>query len=145
MIELLIALAITVLTQLSKLLKLDGKRVVLGLSFILGTGYYIINSINPEILEFSRTTILAIYGISQVIYTYIIKYIPAFKINQENPYPTPTVEVTNPTSPTPNPVVAKDKPTTRKFTPKVLRPKVDWSKQEEKKPEMDNVYSLTNE
>jgi hypothetical protein len=35
--------------------------------------YYVIEAINPDLITFSRHHIVAVYGVSQVIYNYVIK------------------------------------------------------------------------
>jgi len=73
LLEVLIGIAMSIITQVAKKTKIDGKYIIAVLSIILGGIYFFVKKNHPEIVEEVMTFTIGIYGISQVVYNYIIK------------------------------------------------------------------------
>lgn len=74
MIEVLIGLAMSVITQIVKKTGVDGKIVILALSIVIGLIWYIFKSYLPEVSEQIYLTVLWAYGFSQIVYNYVIEF-----------------------------------------------------------------------
>lgn len=74
MLEVLIGLAMSIITQIVKKTGADGKIVILALSVTIGTIWYIFKSYLPEVSEQIYLTVLWAYGFSQIVYNYVIEF-----------------------------------------------------------------------
>lgn len=74
MLEVLIGLAMSIITQIVKKTGVDGKIVILALSITIGTIWYIFKSYLPEVSEQIYLTVLWAYGFSQIVYNYVIEF-----------------------------------------------------------------------
>lgn len=72
MLEVLIGIAMSIITQVAKKTKMDGKIIIAVLSIILGGIYFFVKKNHPEIVEEVLTFTIGIYGVSQVVYNYVI-------------------------------------------------------------------------
>lgn len=73
MLEVLIGLAMSIITQIVKKTGVDGKIVILALSITIGTIWYIFKSYLPEVSEQIYLSVLWAYGFSQIVYNYVIE------------------------------------------------------------------------
>lgn len=73
MLEVLIGIGMSIITQLVKKTGIDGKLIILILSIIAGGVYYFMKESNPELLQRTYEYFLWVYWFSQIIYNYIIK------------------------------------------------------------------------
>lgn len=74
MLEVLIGLAMSIITQIVKKTGVDGKIVILALSIVIGLIWYIFKSYLPEVSEQIYLTVLWAYGFSQIVYNYVIEF-----------------------------------------------------------------------
>lgn len=72
MIEVLIGIGLSVITQIAKKSKIDAKIIILVLSIIAGGVYYFFKTKYPELLEEAWQYTLWVYGVSQIVYNYWI-------------------------------------------------------------------------
>jgi len=70
MLELIIGLAMSVITQIAKKTEVDAKIIILSLSLIVGTAFYFIKLYYPDMVDVVWQHTLGAYGISQIIYNY---------------------------------------------------------------------------
>jgi hypothetical protein len=73
MLEVIIWIVVSVITQIGKKYKLNPHILILWLSLICWAFYWFMNSTEPALLEKWWQDVVAIYWISQVIYNYWIK------------------------------------------------------------------------
>ena len=74
MLELLIGLWVSIITQFAKNKGIKAKWIVLVLSILVWAFYFIGNKMFAEEMDLVWRNVLEVYGISQVIYNYCIKY-----------------------------------------------------------------------
>lgn len=72
MIEVIIGIVMSVITQIAKKTEVDAKIIILWLSIIFGVIYYFFQETQPEFLEIVSKKVLWAYWISQVVYNYWI-------------------------------------------------------------------------
>lgn len=73
MIEVLIWIAMSIVTQIAKKTEVDAKIIILGLSLIVGAAFYFVKLYYPELVENVWQHTLGAYAVSQVIYNYGIQ------------------------------------------------------------------------
>lgn len=73
MTEIIIGIAMSIITQLAKKTKLDAKIIIAVLSIVFGAIYYFVKMYHPEILDEVIQKVIGAYGVSQVIYNYVIQ------------------------------------------------------------------------
>jgi xanthine/uracil permease len=71
MLEVLIGIGLSIITQIAKKSKTSARIIILILSVIAGGVYYFFKQKYPELLEEVWTYTLGVYGISQIVYNYI--------------------------------------------------------------------------
>ena len=74
MIEVLIGIGLSVITQIAKKSKIDAKIIIFVLSIVAGGIYYFFKTKYPELLEEVVQYTLWVYGISQIVYNYGISF-----------------------------------------------------------------------
>ena len=74
MIEVLIGIGLSVITQIAKKSKIDAKIIILVLSIVAGGVYYFFKTKYPELLEEVWQYTLGVYWISQIVYNYGISF-----------------------------------------------------------------------
>lgn len=74
MLELITWIVVSFITQLSKDKWINAKWIILGLSIIAGAVYYVGNYFAPDLVENVWKTTLEIYGFSQIVYNYVLKW-----------------------------------------------------------------------
>lgn len=72
MLELLTGILLSVITQIAKKSELSAKIIILVLSLISWGVYYFFKTKYPELLDEVWTYTLGVYGVSQVVYNYVI-------------------------------------------------------------------------
>lgn len=72
MLEVIIGLAMSVITQIAKKTEVDAKIIILGLSLIVGTAFYFVKYYYPDMVDVVWQHTLGAYWVSQVIYNYAI-------------------------------------------------------------------------
>lgn len=70
MIEVIIWLVMSIITQVTKKTAVDAKIIILALSVIVWVAFYFIKFYYPNIVDVVRQHTLGAYWISQVIYNY---------------------------------------------------------------------------
>ena len=73
MIEVLIWIAMSIITQIAKKTEVDAKIIILALSLIVGAAFYFVKLYYPELVENVWQHTLGAYAVSQVIYNYGIQ------------------------------------------------------------------------
>ena len=74
MLELIIWLWVSVITQIAKHRWVKAKWIVLALSIIVWWFYFLGTKVFAEEMEIIWRNVLEVYWVSQIIYNYIIKY-----------------------------------------------------------------------
>lgn len=74
MLELLIWITMSVITQIAKKTSVDAKIIILALSLIVGAAFYFIKLYYPDMVDVVWQHMLGAYWVSQVIYNYIISF-----------------------------------------------------------------------
>lgn len=74
MLELIIWLWVSVITQIAKNRGIKAKWIVLALSIVIWWFYFLWVKVFAEEMDIIWKNTLEVYGISQVIYNYVIKY-----------------------------------------------------------------------
>lgn len=72
MIEVITGILLSVVTQIAKKSELSAKIIILVLSLIAWGVYYFFKTKYPELLDEVWQYTLGVYGISQVVYNYVI-------------------------------------------------------------------------
>lgn len=72
MIEVIVGILMSVITQIAKKTEVDAKIIILIASIVFGTAFYFIKAYYPDLVDNIREKTLWAYGISQVIYNYWI-------------------------------------------------------------------------
>ena len=75
MIEVLIWIAMSIITQIAKKTEVDAKIIILALSLIVGAAFYFVKLYYPELVENVWQHTLGAYAVSQVIYNYGISLV----------------------------------------------------------------------
>ena len=70
MIEVLIWIAMSIITQIAKKTEVDAKIIILALSVIAGIAFYFVKLYYPDMVDVVWQHTLGAYGVSQVIYNY---------------------------------------------------------------------------
>ena len=73
MIEVLTGLVMSIITQIVKKTEVDAKIIILALSLVFGTAFYFLKLYYPEFVENAWEKMIGSYGVSQIIYNYIIQ------------------------------------------------------------------------
>ena len=73
MLEVIIGIVMSIITQIVKKTEIDAKIVIMVLSVIFGTVFYFLKESYPEFIENAWKQILGAYGISQIVYNYVIE------------------------------------------------------------------------
>lgn len=84
MLELLIWITMSVITQIAKKTELDAKIIILALSLIVGAAFYFVKLYYPELVENVWQHTLGVYAVSQVVYNYWISFFEKKKEDVEN-------------------------------------------------------------
>ena len=71
MLEVLIGIGLSIITQIAKKSKTSARIIILILSVIAGGVYYFFKQKYPELLEEVWTYTLGVYGVSQIVYNYV--------------------------------------------------------------------------
>ena len=74
MLEILIGLAMSIITQIAKKTEVDAKIIILALSLIVGAAFYFVKLYYPDMVDVVRQHMLGAYWISQVVYNYVISW-----------------------------------------------------------------------
>lgn len=72
MLELLIWITMSVITQIAKKTEVDAKIIILALSLIVGAAFYFVKLYYPDMVDVVWQHTLGAYWISQVVYNYWI-------------------------------------------------------------------------
>lgn len=72
MIEVITGILLSVITQIAKKSKTSARIIVLALSIVAWGVYYFFKTKYPELLDEVWQYTLGVYGISQVVYNYVI-------------------------------------------------------------------------
>lgn len=72
MIEVLIGIAMSIVTQIAKKTEVDAKIIILTLSIIVGIAFYFVKFYYPDMVDVVWQHTLGAYGVSQIIYNYWI-------------------------------------------------------------------------
>ena len=72
MLELLIWIWMSIVTQIAKKTEVDAKIIILALSVFVGIVFYFVKEAYPEMVDKVYEKALWSYAVSQVIYNYII-------------------------------------------------------------------------
>ena len=72
MLELLTWILLSVITQIAKKSKTSARIIILALSIVAWGVYYFFKTKYPELLDEVWQYTLGVYGISQVVYNYVI-------------------------------------------------------------------------
>lgn len=72
MIELLLWILMSVITQIVKKTKVDARIIILVLSLVAGLAFYLIKNAYPEFIDNAYEKMLGAYAVSQIIYNYVI-------------------------------------------------------------------------
>jgi len=73
MIEVIIGIVMSIITQLTKKTGVDAKIIILALSVVVGTVFYFLKEAYPEMIDVVYQKTLWAYWISQVVYNYWIQ------------------------------------------------------------------------
>lgn len=73
MLELLTGVLMSIITQIVKKTEVDAKIIILALSLVFGTAFYFLKLYYPEFVENAREKMIGSYGVSQIIYNYVIQ------------------------------------------------------------------------
>ena len=73
MLELLIWIAMSIITQIAKKTEVDAKIIILALSLIVGAAFYFVKLYYPDMVDVVWQHTLGAYWVSQVIYNYGIQ------------------------------------------------------------------------
>lgn len=73
MIEVIVGIAMSIITQIAKKTEIDAKIIILVLSVIFGTVFYFMKESYPEFIDNAWKGILWAYGFSQIVYNYWIQ------------------------------------------------------------------------
>ena len=73
MIEVLTGLVMSIITQIVKKTEVDAKIIILALSLVFGTAFYFLKLYYPEFVENAWEKMIGSYGVSQIIYNYVIQ------------------------------------------------------------------------
>lgn len=74
MLELIIWLGVSIITQIAKHRGIKAKWIVLALSIVVWWFYFLGTKVFAEEMEIIWRNVLEVYGVSQIIYNYVIKY-----------------------------------------------------------------------
>lgn len=77
MIEVLIWIAMSIITQIAKKTEVDAKIIILALSLIVGAAFYFVKLYYPDMVDVVWQHTLGAYWVSQLVYNY------AFSIYEE--------------------------------------------------------------
>jgi len=72
MIEVITGILLSVITQIAKKSKTSARIIILALSIVAWGVYYFFKTKYPELLDEVWQYTLGVYGISQVVYNYVI-------------------------------------------------------------------------
>ena len=70
MIELIVGIVMSIITQIAKKTEIDAKIIILALSVIFGTVFYFVKESYPDLVNEVWQKTLWAYAVSQVIYNY---------------------------------------------------------------------------
>lgn len=70
MLEILIWIAMSIITQIAKKTEVDAKIIILGLSIIVWAAFYFVKYYHPDMVDVVWQHTLGAYGVSQLIYNY---------------------------------------------------------------------------
>lgn len=70
MIEVIIGIVMSIITQLTKKTGVDAKIIILALSVVAGTAFYFLKEAYPEMIDVVYQKALGAYWVSQIIYNY---------------------------------------------------------------------------
>ena len=74
MIEVIIGIVMSIITQLTKKTGVDAKIIILALSVVVGTVFYFLKEAYPEMIDVVYQKVLGAYAVSQVVYNYVISW-----------------------------------------------------------------------
>lgn len=74
MLELIVGIVMSIITQIAKKTELDARIIILILSVVFGGAFFFLKENYPEFIENAWEQILGAYGISQIIYNYAIAW-----------------------------------------------------------------------
>lgn len=83
MIEVIIGIVMSIITQLTKKTGVDAKIIILVLSVVVGTVFYFLKETYPEMIDVVYQEVLGAYWISQVVYNYWISLFEKGKEDKE--------------------------------------------------------------
>ena len=63
----------SIITQIVKKTEVDAKIIILALSLVFGTAFYFLKLYYPEFVENAWEKMIGSYGVSQVVYNYVIQ------------------------------------------------------------------------
>lgn len=72
MIEVIVGIVMSIITQIVKKTEIDAKIIIMVLSVVFGALFYFLKESYPEFIENAWKQILGAYGVSQIIYNYAI-------------------------------------------------------------------------
>ena len=70
MVDLIIGIAMSIITQLTKKTGVDAKIIILALSIIVWTVFYFLKETYPEMIDVVYQEVLGAYAVSQIVYNY---------------------------------------------------------------------------
>ena len=70
MLELLIGIWMSIITQIAKKTEVDAKIIILALSLIVGAAFYFVKLYYPDMVDVVWQHTLGAYWVSQIIYNY---------------------------------------------------------------------------
>ena len=73
MVEVILGGLVSLITWLVGKVGINKNWIVVGLSIFFGALYYVATVLFPEQLQWAWENILAIYGVSQIVYNFVIK------------------------------------------------------------------------
>ena len=73
MIEVLIWIAMSIITQIAKKTEVDAKIIILALSIIVWAAFYFVKFYYPDMVDVVWQHTLGAYAVSQLVYNYIIQ------------------------------------------------------------------------
>ena len=73
MIELIVWVIMSIITQIAKKTEVDAKIIILALSVIFGTVFYFVKESYPDLVNEVYQKTLWAYAVSQVVYNYWIQ------------------------------------------------------------------------
>lgn len=74
MIEVIIGIVMSIITQIAKKTEIDAKLIILGLSIISWIAFYFVKLYYPDTIDMVWQHTLGAYGVSQVVYNYCISF-----------------------------------------------------------------------